>query len=249
MSYHLFLPPDYGLCNRLRGYVGAYAYAKKQGCTLHVLWTRSRACPYRIEELFEPLPTTQFITPEQRNATTYEVVTSDVGNLPEILTKNGVSPRLSPILIASLKPVAAIRAQLRGLKEKLALPTAVGLHIRRTDHVAFADRYGGSTPLDTFWLAVEKSPDRPVYLACDDPAILTEAVRKYGSRVQTAKEFGQAASSLRLTDGEHAVLDLYCLALCDQFQGSRLSSFSSHVEYLRQAWSMSGSLREAVLMA
>ena len=249
MSYHLFLPPDYGLCNRLRGYVGAYAYAKQKNATLHVLWKRSKACPYRIEDLFEPLPNTQFITQEQRDATTYEIVTNDVGDLPEILTKNGLSPSLTPILIASLVPVAPIRAQLRGLKEKLSLRTSVGLHIRRTDHVAFADRYGGSTALEVFWRVADTSPDRPVYVACDDPAILTEAVRKYGSRVHTAKPFGEPASSLRLTDGEHAILDLYCLALCDQFQGSRLSSFTSHVEYLRQAWSLSGSLREMFMMA
>ena len=247
MSYHLFLPPDYGLCNRLRGYVGAYAYAKKQGCTLHVLWTRSKACPYRIEDLFEPLPTTQFITLEQRRATKYDHVTSDVGDLPEILRKNGLSPSLASILIASLIPVAAIRAQLRGLKEALSLSTSVGLHIRRTDHVAFAEQYGGSTALEVFWRVADTSPDRPVYVACDDPAILIEAVRKYGPRVQAAKPFGEPGSSLRRTDGEHAVLDLYCLALCHQFQGSRLSSFSYHVEYLRQAWSMSGSLREMVL--
>ena len=249
MGYHLFLTPDYGLCNRLRGYVGAYAYAKKQGCTLHVLWTRSRACPYSIEELFEPLPNTRFITVEERHATTYDVVTSDVGDLPEILTKNGLSPlnaaQIAPILIASLRPVAAIRDQLRGLKEKLALST--GLHIRRTDHVAFAEQHGGSTPLETFWEAILAGPDRPVYLACDDPATLTEAVEKYGSRIYTGKSFGSAVSSLRVSDGEHAILDLYCLALCGQFQGSRLSSFTAHVEYLRQAWAMSPSFQERVL--
>jgi hypothetical protein len=61
-SMHLFTTPDFGLANRIRGLVGAWAHAKQTGHTLDILWTVSPACPYAIQDLFDPLPGTQYIT-------------------------------------------------------------------------------------------------------------------------------------------------------------------------------------------
>jgi len=247
MGVHLFTTPDYGLCNRLRGYVGAWAYAKKMGCVLHVLWTESPACPYRIEELFEPLPNTKFITESESKETTYTYTTNDLGHLSHILAKYGMPHTLAPVLIASLVPVLSIRQKLQRLFADIPLSSAIGLHIRRTDHVDYANTLGGSTQMDMYWRAADAYPMNPIYLACDDSDTLRIGKRKYGARIHIGKEFSPSpSSSVRNTDGEHAVLDIYCLALCGQFQGSRLSSFSAHVDYLRQAWSMSSSLQKKI---
>ena len=244
MNYHLFTTLDFGLCNRLRGYVGAWAYAKKMKCTLHVLWTRTPACPYAIEELFEPLPNTRFVTAEESASTTYVYTTDDHGHLYHILTKYGIAPTMAPLLIASLVPVEAIRHSLRTLQESVPLATAIGLHVRRTDHATYANTVGGSTPDEVFWALAEREPTRPLFLACDERTTQVAFHARFGSRVHVVVDILEPElECVRHTNGVHAVLDLYALALCSAFQGSRMSSFSAHVEYLRAAWSASPSLK------
>lgn len=249
MNYHLFTPPDLGLSNRLRGYVAAWAHAKKMKCILHVLWKETPACPYRIEELFEPLPNTQFITDDICFNTTYVYTSTECWHLSQLLQKYGITPTLSSSLIASLVPVAYIRETLESLYSSNRIKDAIGLHIRRTDHVEYANSVGGHTAFEVFWKKADSYPNSPIFLACDDIDTLTICKARYGSRVYVSKEFTHTpASALRNTDGEHAVLDIYCLALCRQFQGSAASSFSAHVEYLRNAWSMSSSLQKKVIV-
>ena len=250
MSYHLFSTVDFGLSNRLRGYIGAWAYAKKSGATLHVRWTESPACPYRIEELFEPIPGTHFITSDICNNTVYSHTTIDHGHLSHILHGHGLLPTIAPLLIASLTPTESIRKTLRNLLQSYPIQEAIGFHIRRTDHSEYASDLGGATPLETFYSIADSQPTQPIFLACDDPSTLALFKSKYGDRILTAKpieSFSNDPAALRKTDGEHAVLDLYCLAFCKQFQGSNASSFSAHVGYLRNAWANSSSFRDKIL--
>jgi hypothetical protein len=248
MSYHLFTPPDFGLGNRLRGYVAAWAYAKKMKCILHVLWKEMPSCPYRIEELFEPLPNSQFITDDICSNTTYVYTSTECWHLSQLLNRYEITPALSSTLIASLVPVISIREKLEALYTSINCKEAIGLHIRRTDHVEYANSVGGHTQLDVFWKRADSYPNVPIFLACDDVNTLVLCKKRYGNRVHISKDFSESPlSSLRNTDGEHAVLDIYCLALCRYFQGSHASSFSAHVEYLRNAWATSSSLQKKVI--
>jgi hypothetical protein len=238
MSRHLFISQDFGLCNRLRGYVGAWSYAKKVDCLLDVLWTPSPACPYSIEELFEPLPGTRFIT--EKGEHDYSHTTNDHGCLTYILSGHGLILETAPLLIASLLPRQSIRRKLANLEP--FLNKAIGIHIRRTDHVDYANTIGGPTPMETYYAAADAS-SALIFLACDDPSTLAIFKQRYGERILTAKAFGDPIG-IRNTDGEHSVLDLYCLALCEKFQGSHASSFSSHALYLRTAWGINQMLRK-----
>jgi len=99
-------------------------------------------------------------------------------------------------------------------------------------------------PLEAFWVLCDARPSVPLFLACDDKETVEACRARYGKRIHVAKEIpSPTVDELRATDGDHAVLDLYCLALCKYFQGSRLSSFTTHVTYLREAWALSPSLR------
>ena len=240
MPAHLFTTVDFGLCNRLRGYVGAWAHAKQSNCTLDVLWTSTPACPYAITELFEPLPGSRFITTPDAD---YVHTTTDLGHLSHILYGHGLSPKMAPLLIASLTPIPAIRRKLAALEPTLS--GAIGFHVRRTDHTEYANTLGGPTPLEHFWDIADASV-APIFLACDDPTTLAAFQARYGDRIITAKAFADPVG-IRNTDGEHAVMDLYCLALCAQFHGSNASSFTAHAQYLRQAWIASPTLRRHVL--
>ena len=241
----LFTTPDFGLANRLRGLVALWAYAKKHKRDLHVLWTESEACPYRIEDLFDPLPNTTYLTnrdsPPSEDA--YSTSSSDLGHLSHSLPKYGIPYAMAPLLIASLVPVEPLRQRIRAMAASVPLSQAIGLHVRSTDHVDYAKSLGGGTPLQQFYTIADAYPSKPLFLACDDVQTVKAFRDRYGDRIHVAKEFGPLdASTIRQTAGDHAVLDLYCLALCQGFQGSQFSSFSAHVDYLRQAWSKSPSL-------
>lgn len=234
MSTHKYITPDYGLCNRLRGYVGAAAYAKKMKATLHVVWDESPACPYCIQELFEPLQATQFISEDISNVK-YVHISSNVHRLEDILGRYKLPVGQAGILIATLTPVRSIRERIQQLYNTIPLSNALGFHIRRTDHIEYANSCGGSTQLETFWALADKYPTKPIFIACDDSLTLELCRAKYGPRIHVAKNI-ITNKELRQTDGEHAVLDLYCLALCDHFQGSVHSSFTEFVDYLRNTW-------------
>lgn len=241
---HLFTTPDFGLANRLRGLVAAWAHAKQAGHTLDILWTESPACPYDIRALFDPLPGTRYIqSPDQENEYTYE--SSDLGQLNETLAKHGLRATMAPLLIASLKPVQSIRDRIRTIAASVPLSECLGLHIRRTDMIPYAASLGleDPNPLGAFWAICDARPSVPLFLACDDKKTVRACRARYGKRVYVAKEIDSSTEGIRATDGVHAVLDLYCLAHCKYFQGSPLSSFTTHVDYLREAWAMSPSLK------
>lgn len=245
-NMHLFTTPDFGLANRLRGLVGAWAHAKQKGQTLDIAWSVSPACPYDIRDLFDPLPGTRYVDATEPP---YSYESSDLGHLKDILTKHGLRVQMAPLLIASLKPVAALQDRIRSLAGSIPLSECLGLHIRRTDVIPYAASLGlpDPNPLSSFWALCDARPTVPLFLACDDKDTVEACRARYGARVHVAKEFGSSAEGIRATDGVHTVLDLYCLALCKFFQGSRLSSFTAHVNYLREAWAMSPSLRLILL--
>lgn len=247
MRYHLFTPPDFGLCNRLRGLVGEAAYAKHVGATLHVKWDPMPACPYRYEEMFEPLQNMVLIS-DVSDTTQYECKSTDVSFFRDVLSKYGVKSTrvLNALCIASLRPIASIRAKLRELAAQCA--TALGLHIRRTDLLEYAHKYGGPTPMEVYYQAANNNPDKRIFLACDDPDTLKLFKNKFGNRVFTSMAFDAVPQEqLRKTSGVHAVLDLYGLAFCTVFEGTQYSSFTRHVHLLREAWIMTPSLLHKAL--
>jgi len=247
MRYHLFTPPDFGLCNRLRGLVGEAAYAKRVGATLHVKWDPMPACPYRYEEMFEPLQNMVLIS-DVSDTTEYACKSTDVCHFNHVLSKYGVklTPMLNALCIASLQPIASIRATLRELVVQCA--TAVGIHIRRTDLLEYTHKYGGPTPMEVYYKAAITNPDKRIFLACDDPDTLELFKNKFGNRVFTSMAFDAVPhEQLRKTSGVHAVLDLYGLAFCAFFQGTQHSSFTMHVCLLREAWDKVPSLLHKAL--
>jgi len=245
MNLHKYIAPDYGLCNRLRGYVGATAYARKMKTTLHVVWEESPACPYRIQDLFEPLQATQFISEDISNVK-YVHISSNVHRLEDILGRYKLPVGQAGLLIATLTPIRPIRERIQQLYNKIPLHNALGFHIRRTDHIDYANSCGGSTPLETFWALADKYPTKPIFIACDNSDTLELCRVKYGPRIHSAKEF-TSSSTLRQTDGIHTVLDLYCLALCEHFQGSMHSSFTEFVDYLRNTWITHSSFKRKLM--
>jgi hypothetical protein len=258
----VFEPPNYGLCNRLRGLVGAWAGSKKLRIPLFVLWNTCSACPYTYSDLFEPLskhPDVIHINntaeiPEKYNRKYH---TTSVSHLNDILQSYAINPDIASFLISQLIPVANLRAEITGFYKRYSLDTnTLGIHIRETDIIDYLSSIKAqSVPVVNYYNAIDKwlknNSSNTVYLACDDSARQMDILMRFGTeRIIVYKNIAsseeacaplcppaiKSASSLRQTTGDHCVVDLYCLALSARFIGSPYSSFSTHVNYLRETF-------------
>lgn len=229
----LYITKEMGLCNRLRGLVAALAFSSRTKKSLHVLWIPTHECPYLFQEMFETPKNTKFITEEEK-LEKYDLITEDMGHLCHLLPKQGLSYNMAPILISMLTPNQNVMNIIKQKATDFNIRDCIGLHIRKTDHVAYADSIGQSTPLEEFFDLVEHN-NCNFYLACDDLDVQSQVINKFGDRVKYYNKI-EHNSNFRQTDGVHAVVDIYLLSLCKGFKGSYASSFSAHVNYLMEAW-------------
>lgn len=231
----LYLTKEMGLCNRLRGLVAALALSSRTKKPLHVLWIPNHECPYQFQEMFEVPKNTTFITESER-LEKYDLITDDMGHLCHLLPKQGLAYTMAPLLISMLTLNQKVMDLIKEKGQTFNISECIGLHIRKTDHVAYANTIGKSTPLEEFFQVVDNHKEN-IYLACDDLDIQKQFIEKYGDRIKYFSIIGNP-TDFRQTDGIHAIVDIYLLSLCKFFKGSYASSFSAHVSYLMEAWAM-----------
>lgn len=235
MTNVLYVTEDMGLANRLRGLVSALAFCSRKKLKLDVIWKPNHECPYLFTDLFEIPNNTRFITEEEMKAHgNYKVVTKDMGHLCHLLPKQGLSYNLAPMLISMLQPLPQIKEQIKTLVKEFGINNCIGFHIRKTDHVQYANSLGKSTPIEEFNEVVRNTTEN-IYLACDDKQIQEDFQKEFGERIKVYKSI-ETNDNFRQTDGKHAVIDIYLLSLCKVFKGSFASSFTQHVLYLQEAW-------------
>lgn len=235
MTDILYITEDMGLCNKLRGLVAALALCSKAKMNLHVRWITTHECPYAFEDLFEIPNNTKFVTEEEmKSHGEYKVVTKDMGHLCHLLPNQGLSYHLAPLLISMLNPLPQIKDKIKTLVKEYNINNCIGFHIRKTDHVQYANSIGQSTPVEEFMEIIRNTAEN-IYLACDDKQVQEDFKKKFGERIKVYKSI-ETNDNFRQTDGEHAVIDIYLLSLCKAFKGSFASSFTQHVLYLQEAW-------------
>ncbi len=235
MTDVLYVTKEMGLANRLRGLVSALAYCSRSKLNLHVSWVPNHECPYLFTDLFDVPSNTRFVTGEEiQKHGEYKIVTSDMGHLCHLLPKQGLSYNLAPLLISMLNPIEKIKEKIKNLVKLYDIQKCIGFHIRKTDHVQYANSVGMSTPIEEFKMLAKLSDDN-IYLACDDKNVQEEFKKEFGERIKVYKDI-ENDKDFRQTDGEHAVADIYLLSLCKSFKGSFASSFTQHVLYLQEAW-------------
>jgi hypothetical protein len=128
------------------------------------------------------------------------------------------------------KPIAAIQQQIDQRMESFSSHT-VGLHIRRSDHIA-AKKY---SPDEMFFAVIEKELDArdhtKFYLSTDDKETISMLKAKYGDCIiNFTKDFSRDS----LSGIQNAVIDMYCLANTSKIFGSFNSSFSNVASRIKQ---------------
>lgn len=232
----LFVSKTLGLCNRLRGLLNAWAFSKEKKYKFYVFWKTNEECPYEFTELFEILPSMEFVNDENGD---FEIVTDDAGCIEEFskLTnkKRGINEIL--ILYSFLKPIEKIRLIIEKLAKEFDITKCAGIQIRRTDHLEYAIKNNCLNPDSNFELVIEhiENKDCKIYLACDCKETQDYYINKYGDKIIFYNRI-QENNELRKTDGIHAVVDLYLLSFCKLFYGTFASSFSKHILYLQDVW-------------
>lgn len=235
MTDVLYVTNEMGLANRLRGLVSALAYCSRTKMKLDVSWIPNHECPYLFTDLFEIPANTRFVTKDDIvSHGEYKVTTTDMGHLCHLLPKQGLSYSLAPLLISMLNPLPTIKEDIKKLVKEYDIKNCIGFHIRKTDHIQYANSIGQSTPIEEFKY-LSKNTTENIYLACDDKQTQEDFQREFGDRIKIYKPI-ENTEHFRQTDGAHAIVDIYLLSLCKLFKGSFASSFTQHVLYLQEAW-------------
>ena len=176
------------------------------------------------------------INEDEKDVKNYAFTTDYAGCIEEFcpLSRRKRSFHECKILFSLLKPVESIRKIIVEFVRQNNITNCAGIQVRRTDHVSYAEENKCFTPLSTFEQVIEhpENADTKVYLACDCAETQDYFKSKYGDKILFYKNI-ENSSSLRKTDGIHAVVDLYVLALCRLFFGTFGSSFSKHILYLQ----------------
>lgn len=244
MGVDVFLElKGFGLCNELRTLMGHWYVAQQKHGHLYVYWRVNRMCPDHFENLFEPLKDTTFVRDlddfKKRSRSTEKAIRfAGQTQIHSILSRHGIktSDKLLGDIYQQLKPKADIQAAIDGFLSKHdGLKAYKGLHVRRSDHVAFIVRLKGTYTKDEhFETIIEKDKTQRFYLATDNKKTQEQFASKYPDQIVVYKDIADV-KAIRKTPLSHAVIDLYLLGHCKKIHGSLGSSFSEGAQYLQLA--------------
>ena len=216
MDTEINIMPTGGLSNYLRVLFSFFVKAKQENKQLNVIWLPTNACPDHYLNLFEPVTNVNFVKTvnrlDYRDCFPYE-------------------PCNTPMMYIGLKPLPKICDQIRTNIIKLG-ENYIALHIRRTDHIADAQKYGLFTSDEDFISFIEANPNKNIFIATDNRNTQDKFISLYGERIKCIQLI-TPHPSLRQTTLENAVVDIFTCAFADKFKGSGYSSFTDLINDLR----------------
>lgn len=215
------IEPRYGLCNYLRVVFSYLLYCKKHNKKLVVIWTVTDECPGFFLDYFEPLEGVTFLK-------TNPGLTVDFSG-------DRWHPEYNPyemFIYSDLKLLPAIKEKVDSISSRL--DKFIAVHIRRTDHTWLAKAENNYTDDNKFIDFVNQYPDYNLYLATDNRDTQDQFYSLYGNRIKVIK-FIQPSISLRQTNIEEAILDMFICIQASHFKGSGWSSFSGTIEQSRKS--------------
>lgn len=219
----LVIMPEGGLCNMLRVVFSWYARARKEGRVLIVCWVPSEACNGFFLDYFEPVHGIEFIKGYN------PVIKYDYRGCGVLEEFN------HPSMYATLKPKLDIQEKINAKITELESGNNgfVAIHVRRTDHIghAVANKLF-TTDADFFAFLDKQSPAANIYLATDNQGTQKIFKSRYGERIKAMKWIIPLLT-LRQTNLEDAIVDIFTCANAPEFLGSGYSSFSDLINDLR----------------
>lgn len=245
--------PVHGLCNRMLLLDSALALGRVLGREVHVVWRLGPDLNCRLERLFEPVPGIARVRTlptlggldrvllraawrwaRWRGADAWRhrdlrPLSADPAALVErarkarhVLVRGDLRFFQHGPLMQGWRLVPALAARVEALAPRLA--TAVGVHVRRTDHARAIAR----SPLAAFERAMDAAraadPSTSFFVASDDPQVLAHLVGRYGRAVVHHAPVSFDRNDPRAI--EAAAVDLYSLSRCRRILGTHSSTFS-----------------------
>ena len=233
----VYIEPIGGLCNRMRSIASAMDIANQLCTSLTVLWQLDSGLNCRFEDLFEPIPNVTFITFKRfslkrlwytqscrKGAKRY----NNINNADNInFVKNSNIYIKTPhqfireidfsIFVPHSKYISAAN-------ELIGNANSIGIHIRRTDNIKSIENSPTELFLDEIRNRIREDGDIRFFLATDSVEEELKIKSEYGDYILTQKKKNLSRNS---TEGiQNALIDLICLAHCDEIWGSYWSSFS-----------------------
>jgi hypothetical protein len=111
----------------------------------------------------------------------------------------------------------------------------IAIHVRRIDHIRDAISNNKFTSDNAFFQFIDKHnlPNNiNIYLATDNLETQSIFTARYGTRIKAIKWI-KPCNTIRQTDLEDSVVDIYTCAHANAFMGSGWSSFSDLITDLR----------------
>jgi len=247
MNYIYFHCGSGGLANRLRALNALRVVAEEEGAGLVVAWTPDMHCPAQYNDLFEPAPDFELLTQPPESLLEDTTI---VGKYSPSQRLHGCShqnefhqvllPEMEPKEFASRMQAKArdlpvrrsIQSEVDRFVEEYGLDSRVGLHIRRTDMVTYAQKRECTYDDEQIIEMLLKAGDGVMYFLATDNQDSERVYRQaLGARVVVLlKRYD--ASQHRQTSVRIAVMDLYLLARCQRIIGTELSSYSPYAALL-----------------
>lgn len=206
--------PQAGLCNRLRVMFSYLEIAKQQNQTLNIYWKISDACNGHFLDVFEEVEGTKFLEQE-----------------PEDIHYIGYSA--SPLVLMNketyknLIPKSLLNNEISNLSK---IPYNA-VHVRRTDHVHYANKKKRFMNDNLFENFIEKSVHK-VYLACDCYETQYKFLNKYSDKV-FVNNIIKPSKEKRQTGLDNAIIDLFVCVKSQNFLGTHYSSYSDLIKLLK----------------
>lgn len=221
-----------GFANRVRAMISGICLAEDVQLPLVIHWfPKSPECACRFASVLDPesLPKTVKIVPEDIYQA-YDVQTKDDWNKLDSYwdKKTDISIKSHGIFFSNdrydfhlrnLKPSSWVKDFLLRRTSHVDWSTAIGVHIRRTDHKKAIQ----GSPLESFLEKMRKEPDAFFVVATDDKDVKEQIEQEFLARC--------VFPAIRLTRNTEegmiqGVADFFALSKCQNLWGSYWSSFS-----------------------
>jgi len=212
--------PKGGLCNKLRVIFSCNIHAKKINKKLIVIWNIHNDCNGYFLDYFEPVENITFIKYEFYKLRNLYKIYSNIdyihhatypieynGNMYEGL-------KLLPIISNKIKK-----------NIELLENNYVSIHVRNTDLKT-------NISLNEYCNFIDKYETKNVYIASDNELSFNYFLEKYNNKIKIKTYYN--SNNLRQTTLEDSIIDLYMCINSQYFMGTKDSSFTDLIYYLRK---------------
>jgi hypothetical protein len=243
----LVLRPVGGLCNRMLAIASAIQLSKDSNQSLKIIWERDAMLNASFADLFKPLPPDISLVETQSNQTLIERIWKRVLHLgyskviylntlaTNQISASSISNRQKILIYGANRfydlgnlselftPQDDLSSAIAIQKKRLGA-SAIGIHIRRTDHSRSISKSPTSLFAARMDAEIKINPEVLFFLATDDPEEEVYLLRTYPNKIIT---YPKKTLDRNEREGiKDALVDLMCLAHCVKVYGSYYSSFS-----------------------